>query len=80
MSGVGNGNPWSLGWGSYVCDVCGACFPEPNPLKAHLFLRCAAPAPARFWRELLARLTPPPATATGRKITIIYLLYVPTLF
>lgn len=55
----------SAGEKEYACHVCGARFADPNPLKAHLFLRCAAPAPRRFWRRVAARLqasgVPPPA-------------------
>lgn len=50
--------------GDYQCAACAHIFDEPNPLKVHLFLRCAPPEPAPFWREVAARLravSSPPA-------------------
>lgn len=47
----------------YACHLCGARFPEPNPLKAHLFLGCTSPTPRRFWRRLAACLQPAPVPA-----------------
>ncbi|XP_023943071.2 zinc finger protein 775 [Bicyclus anynana] len=41
---------------SYACHECGARFDQPNPLKTHLFLACAAFEPTAFWLRCVERL------------------------
>lgn len=53
----------------YVCHECGAGFDEPNPLKTHLFLRCAPYDATRFWREVAARLRVTPVIMPSAPVT-----------
>ncbi|KAF9802166.1 hypothetical protein SFRURICE_015206 [Spodoptera frugiperda] len=49
----------------YACHKCGTTFDEPNPLKVHMFLSCAAYEPEHFWRRVVARLRPAEYAAPG---------------
>ncbi|KAH9644777.1 hypothetical protein HF086_016271 [Spodoptera exigua] len=49
----------------YACHKCDTVFEEPNPLKVHMFLSCAAYDPEQFWRRVVARLSDGKMAAGG---------------